>query len=334
MNESESEWEENLQDYNAQEVRDLFRVFPIPRGMKYNPSRPSEIDGVELHEWAATATGLDRELEFKKNYRGGNFGCSTTNIVVLDLDMKNGANGVGEWQRWMKEAGCKETLKTWTSKTPNNGYHLFFKLTPSQLDRYRSRLGPRTSMGSEGSGLDVRAGKSHVLLPGSRTKDGSYTWSEVRNPWDTELMTCPGWLIKKICGVSRLEQAFKRSPGEARKKRSPKEMPKLGQGERNGGLLKASSIWFFETRGDVMTGKITEADAKDYVWERLLVYNEEGTGGKPVSPGELKTIFRSAIRMESRSWDKVMSSRETKKAVAAALGEFPGAKVEEVITTQ
>ena len=60
------------------------------------------------------------------------------------------------------------------SKTPRGGDHTFFALARGELvAQSSSKLAPH---------IDVRSFHSYVLLPPSKTKDGSYTWASTGKP--------------------------------------------------------------------------------------------------------------------------------------------------------
>jgi hypothetical protein len=61
-----------------------------------------------------------------------------------------------------------------TTNTPRNGKHRYFSLQTGELvSPSSSKLAPH---------IDVRSFHSYVLLPPSKTKDGSYTWESDRKP--------------------------------------------------------------------------------------------------------------------------------------------------------
>ena len=84
-----------------------------------------------------------------------------SNIMVVDLDNKNGKEGSKEFQNLLDELELQvSTLKV---KTPNNGYHLYFK--------YREGLKNTSDILD---GIDIRTQGGYIIAPYSRIKDGVY----------------------------------------------------------------------------------------------------------------------------------------------------------------
>lgn len=82
-------------------------------------------------------------------------------IMVVDLDNKNGKEGSKEFQNLLDELELQvSTLKV---KTPNNGYHLYFK--------YREGLKNTSDILD---GIDIRTQGGYIIAPYSRVKDGVY----------------------------------------------------------------------------------------------------------------------------------------------------------------
>ena len=318
-----SAWEEYLNDYNSPEVRDLFRVFPIPKGMRYNPVKSQEIDGVDLHDWAKTATGIEKEMEFTLRYRGGNFGCSTTNLLVVDLDIRDEIDGVATWKKLTKTHG---SVKTWTSKTPRGGFHMFFRITDDQKAVFGGRLKKKDSFGGPGSGVDIKVGQAQVILPGSRTEFGEYRWTS-RSPWEVDLADCPEWILPKLCASQRKPVSRNTGP---RKKTTPDDHPVLAEGGRDNGIAKAIGTWYAELRLDVANGKMTELEAGAIVLKKAKEYNRGRTKGVPLADSRVESIFKSITRSEIRNHQAAMAVPEVRKAVESVMSVFKGARIEEI----
>jgi hypothetical protein len=84
-------------------------------------------------------------------------------LAVLDLDVKNGKNGVAA----LAELGIPEieALSPVRVSTPNGGWHLYFRADP--------RL--RTTADRIGRGIDVRAEGGFVFAPGTMRGTGRYS---------------------------------------------------------------------------------------------------------------------------------------------------------------
>jgi len=96
--------------------------------------------------WPGAAIGLD---------------CGRSGLVVVDLDVKGGADGPGEWRK----LGISEDLAL-TSMTPSGGWHFIFKDTTGGVIR--------NSAGKLGPGIDIRANGGYIILPGSQVESGRY----------------------------------------------------------------------------------------------------------------------------------------------------------------
>lgn len=88
----------------------------------------------------------------------------TTGIVVLDLDKKNGKDGVNALERATKKEEWRETVPT--VLTPSGGLHLYFQAPDRKLKSTTDKLGP---------GIDTRGDGGYIILPPSRSAQGPYT---------------------------------------------------------------------------------------------------------------------------------------------------------------
>lgn len=114
-------------------------------------------------------------------------------VVVLDVDCKDGALGYDSLRYLEDRFGALP--RTWTSATPSDGRHIYFRHPDRAL---RNRVGLHIVEG-DGSktrlpGLDVRAAGGSVALPPSRKPFGVYRW--LVDPADSEpLADVPAWLL-------------------------------------------------------------------------------------------------------------------------------------------
>src|SRR5262245_27002419 len=102
-------------------------------------------------------------------------------VFVVDLDQKDGKNGIGEF---MAMGPVPDTL---TSATPTGGAHLYFRRpTDFVVGSNSNRLAP---------GIDIRGEGGYVVLPPSPHKrGGEYRWL---NP-EAEIAEAPPWLLDKL----------------------------------------------------------------------------------------------------------------------------------------
>src|SRR5690606_9218654 len=81
-------------------------------------------------------------------------------IIVIDLDMKHGVNGVANWNAFLAEHGI-ELPETYAVVTPSGGYHLYFDNPDA--------VAIKTTTGENWGvpGVDIRAIGGLVVAPGS-----------------------------------------------------------------------------------------------------------------------------------------------------------------------
>jgi hypothetical protein len=91
--------------------------------------------------------------------------CGPTNgITVIDLDRKNGVDGL----KSLRGLGIA-IPETVVISTPTQGFHLYFDTSTDRLPNSVSKLGP---------GIDVRGEGGYVIAPGSQTPSGTYIWRQ------------------------------------------------------------------------------------------------------------------------------------------------------------
>ena len=99
-----------------------------------------------------------------KRYNAGHLCGEVNDIMVLDVDVKDG--GVQAIVEYFREYG---KIDTFTVRTPNGGYHYYFKYkSKDHNDNYL-----KNSIGLRGAGLDFKTEGGYVLTPGSCV-DGKY----------------------------------------------------------------------------------------------------------------------------------------------------------------
>ena len=93
-----------------------------------------------------------------------NIGIATGNgIVVLDVDVKNGKEGLKSFAMLDLIYGLDPTL---TARTPSGGYHLFFRCG-SAIGNTVENIAP---------GIDVRGDRGYVVGVGSTIDGVAYEW--------------------------------------------------------------------------------------------------------------------------------------------------------------
>jgi Bifunctional DNA primase/polymerase, N-terminal len=91
--------------------------------------------------------------------------CGKSGLVVVDLDVKDGIDGIGNWKRHIDG---KHVPATYSVRTPSGGLHHWFR---DPEGKYRN------SAGLIAPGVDIRAVGGFVVAPGSP----DYTRSEERS---------------------------------------------------------------------------------------------------------------------------------------------------------
>lgn len=127
-----------------------------------------------------------------------------SSLVVIDLDRKNGVDGV-ETLRQL-EADLSWLPQTLTAETPSGGEHRFFKAPAGEQLRPRAgRVGAMTA-----PGVDIRAGNSYVVAAPSVICGRAYRWlrrdpvAELPREWVDALRTqqasqvVPAWIPSSI----------------------------------------------------------------------------------------------------------------------------------------
>lgn len=158
-----------------------FRVFPCipgskePRVKRFYEAATAERDAVHAM-WTDPVTGwaLDH-----------NIGVDTTGMIVVDIDMKDGKDGMAAY------LALDLPLDTLTVRSPSGGRHAYLSGPSKSL-----------SVGKLGEGLDIRSHHGYVLAPGSvldpalpanKGVGGLYTLDN-----DAPLAVAPASLIAKL----------------------------------------------------------------------------------------------------------------------------------------
>jgi hypothetical protein len=134
-----------------------YAVFPVVAGTKADQLVPS---------WKAAST---TDTEQIATWWGVDFpdanvciDCGKSRVVVIDLDVKNGVDGIASW------AALSEGMDLSAApvvRTPSGGLHIYFSDAAGEW---------RNSAGKLGAGIDVRGVGGYVLAPGSTVGDDAY----------------------------------------------------------------------------------------------------------------------------------------------------------------
>jgi len=215
-----------------------------------------------------------------ERWPNSNIGLATgkSRLVVIDLDTKNGVNGLETWAEL--EAELNFHADTVTNLTPSGGQHLLFA-APIGVD-----IPP--SAGKLGPGVDVRAGNSYIVLPPSTQGNGKppYTWELSSRPGECPIAPLPEPLLKLLI-----------NEGQGKPQAAPPLPDVIPVGQRN--------ITLTSLAGSMRRRGASEAAI-------LAALEEENTRCDPSLPRtELERIAKSVARYPSAV--KECEHKETKQ---------------------
>lgn len=143
--------------------------FYANKGMKVFPLQPNSKVPLKNWSWKKACTSDPELIEaWWAQHPTANIGMVTggvNNVMVMDVDMKKGQNGVASY-----EALAQETYEGLVQDTPTGGKHLIFK--------YMKGLKNFTHQG-DFSGLDMRTDNGYIVVAPSTVPEGRYQWSQL-----------------------------------------------------------------------------------------------------------------------------------------------------------
>lgn len=144
--------------------------------------------------------------------------CGRSKLAVVDLDVKNGADGPGEWDN----LGIDDS-QALEQQTPSGGIHKIWR-TDDGIKSTASKIAP---------GIDTRGEGGYIVVAPSRTEKGSYTWEASSHPMDQ----APGMLPTELAALLKMNGHHKAAdPWESAEQpgQNGNELPEhITQGERN-----------------------------------------------------------------------------------------------------
>ena len=134
-----------------------YAVFPVAAGTKADQLLPSwKSASTTDPETIATWWGTD--------YPDANVCIDTgkSGMVVVDLDVKNGVDGIATWAALTEGMDLSAAPVV---RTPSGGRHIYFADAAGEWRNSAGKLGP---------GVDIRGVGGYVVAPGSRIGDDFY----------------------------------------------------------------------------------------------------------------------------------------------------------------
>lgn len=163
-----------------------WHVFPAPPGRKQGYENAKDHDG---RRWGASDDAEIVTALFAK-YPQANIGVATqeSGLMVLDLDRKNGVDGI----IWMMDqiATHGDLPQTVQATTPSGGWHIYFR-TPEAFDA-------KTCEGEIAPGVDVRGYGGMVLAAPSINPQAETPYSWNNPPGLFEVSDAPQWILNLL----------------------------------------------------------------------------------------------------------------------------------------
>ncbi len=168
---------------NAKNMLDVALDY-VAKGWPVFPLRPGAKTPMVSGGFSSGTTDTAQIKEWWEKHPTANIGIATgacSSLVVLDVDVKNGKNGVRALEKLSAEhGGLPDTL---TCSTPSGGFHYYFRHPGTET---------RGSVGALGEGLDTRGDGGYIVAPPSIIEGNHYAWDN----WGAEVAEMPQWILK------------------------------------------------------------------------------------------------------------------------------------------
>lgn len=155
---------------------------------------------------------LDAVRELWNKHPGPAFGIATgaSGLVVIDVDVKNGAPGLAAWQELVRELGLG-SVDTTVVSTPSGGRHYYYRANGHKVG---------STVGKLAAGIDTRGDGGYVIAPGSPGYD------YIGNHGPERLAVLPEALAEALANLSRKHEGTVTAPAA----------DVIGAGNRNASL--------------------------------------------------------------------------------------------------
>jgi hypothetical protein len=187
---------------------------------------------------------------------------------VIDIDVKNGVNGLEEFQKLKIDVSGAFIVAT-----PSGGFHLYFNTDLEELPNSASKIGP---------GIDLRGAGGYVIGPDSVSKVGTYKWQGRGILPNQPFSAMPKRLLEMIRGTSYSQKRDKPNKSQVVNRLNlPIEI-----GQRNCEI--ASRIGYLLTQV-----------SHDKAWDMIQHINHKKCK-PPLDQRELERTFISILKREVR----------------------------------
>jgi hypothetical protein len=243
------------------------------QGWKSFPLVPGKKIPCEPDPFGTATNDPEKIKEWFPRYPECGFGIVTgasNSTTVLDIDIKNGVNGLENF------SALGITIpKTGIVRTPSGGFHVYF---------YTGSLQIPCSVGKVAPGVDVRGYGGYAVGPGTRHQNGTYHWIMDSLAPIHRMAEMPPRLIE-LCMKAKSTTQY--DPGSHSSEVRYQLMDPIPKGQRN--TTMASRIGYMLKYRD-----------PDRVYKAATYINQHCCV-PPLHEVELWKIFRSILRKELRS---------------------------------
>lgn len=210
-------------DYAKEYVFLGYNIFPC----KENGKQPLTMNG-----YKDASSNIDDIEAWWEAYPNANIGLPTgreNELIVLDVDVKNDADGIQSLNDLMVETGL---FNSKAASTPSGGWHYYFNY-PKGFDAIKNRVNMRP-------GIDIRADGGYVIAPGSVIDEDEYKFADN----DNKIVDMSEKLLEVITGESKVKIPEKNLDSS------------IKEGERNDQIFKLAS----RLRGEDVAFNIAEKE--------------------------------------------------------------------------
>lgn len=244
---------------------DQFKKFALEyasRGWQVFPLKPGGKEPSTRHGYLDATTAEDKIHTWWTKYPEANIGiaCGASDLVVVDIDIKNGIDGLESWQNLLNEIG-HDFCETATVETPTGGKHLYFRSHGSEIKSSAGRLAP---------GIDIRAAGGYVVAPSSVLSGvGSYKWSQGYEPGKINILPFPKEIITRL---------------NKREKKEAEAIPgKIPEGKRNSTLMS-------------LAGSMRRRGSSEETILAALLAENQSSCNPPLPESEVRSITKNVAK--------------------------------------